>query len=269
MDHMMPLMDGIETTQKLRALGYHGIIVALTANAITGTDQMFRENGFDDFISKPIDIRQLNACLNTYIRDRHIEESRKYKPETAQSQPEAINPKLFEVFKRDAEKAVTALRDNTSANNNMKLFTTAAHSMKSALANIGENEISSLAFALENAGLNGDREFISANAGNLIERLEALISSISPAETAAADDDVDIIEDTAYLAERLQIAREACEDYDRKAAYAALDLLKEKQWKSQTAAMLKNIREMLLLHSDFDEAEKQINAYLKNNGRSL
>ena len=70
MDHMMPKMDGIETTQKLRERGYRGTIVALTANALVGNDEMFARHGFDGFISKPIDIRRLNAVLNQFIRDR-------------------------------------------------------------------------------------------------------------------------------------------------------------------------------------------------------
>ena len=70
MDHMMPLMDGIETAKKLRAMGYKGVIVAFTANAIVGNAEMFKENGFDDFISKPIDYRQLNAVLDKFIRDK-------------------------------------------------------------------------------------------------------------------------------------------------------------------------------------------------------
>ncbi|MDR0271745.1 MAG: response regulator [Clostridiales bacterium] len=68
MDHMMPEMDGIETTQKLRALGYKGTIVALTANALVGNGEMFKQNGFDDFIPKPIDANLLNNCLNKYVR---------------------------------------------------------------------------------------------------------------------------------------------------------------------------------------------------------
>ncbi|MCL2663699.1 MAG: ATP-binding protein [Oscillospiraceae bacterium] len=69
MDHMMPDMDGIEVTYNLREMGYSKPIVALTANAVMGQDEVFKENGFDDFISKPIDIRQLNIILNKYIRD--------------------------------------------------------------------------------------------------------------------------------------------------------------------------------------------------------
>jgi CheY-like chemotaxis protein len=70
MDHMMPVMDGIEATKKIRELGYKDTIFALSASAITGQREIFLANGFDDFISKPIDIRQLNDSLNKYIRDK-------------------------------------------------------------------------------------------------------------------------------------------------------------------------------------------------------
>jgi len=79
MDHMMPKMDGIETTQKLRELGYKGFIVALTANALVGNEKMFNNNGFDGFIPKPIDINQINIILNKFVRDKHPEEAEKYK----------------------------------------------------------------------------------------------------------------------------------------------------------------------------------------------
>ncbi|MDR1421855.1 MAG: response regulator [Coriobacteriales bacterium] len=58
MDHMMPIMDGVEATRQIRLLGGSAgrvPIVALTANAISGVQQMFAEAGFDGFISKPID----------------------------------------------------------------------------------------------------------------------------------------------------------------------------------------------------------------------
>jgi len=70
MDHMMPQMDGIETTKRLRDMGYTRPIVALTANAVVGQSNLFLNNGFDDFISKPIDIRNLNVVLNRMIRDK-------------------------------------------------------------------------------------------------------------------------------------------------------------------------------------------------------
>jgi len=79
MDHMMPKMDGIETTKKLREMGYTGFIVALTANALVGNDKIFAKNGFDGFIAKPIDIKQINTILNKFVRDMHPQEAKKYK----------------------------------------------------------------------------------------------------------------------------------------------------------------------------------------------
>ncbi|MCL2044189.1 MAG: ATP-binding protein [Treponema sp.] len=72
-DHMMPRMDGIETTQKLRSMGYNGTIVALTANAMVGNKEMFIENGFDGFLAKPINIKEVNSVLNEFIRSKHLE----------------------------------------------------------------------------------------------------------------------------------------------------------------------------------------------------
>ena len=71
MDHMMPKMDGIVATQKIRELGYKGAIIALTANALVGNEEMFVKNGFDGFIAKPIDIRSMDNVLNKFVRDRH------------------------------------------------------------------------------------------------------------------------------------------------------------------------------------------------------
>ena len=259
MDHMMPRMDGIETTEKLRELGYNGVIVALTANALVGNDEMFSQHGFDGFISKPIDVRHLNKVLKKFIRDRHSEEAKEQEPQTvAQATTQAINPKLLQVFCRDAEKAINALRE-TVASGDFKLFTTTAHAMKSALANVGESEISASAFELEKAGLNSDMDFIAANTESFIETLNALVKNLAATETASIEDE-GIQEDTAYLMEQLQIIKAACEDYDDTAAYAALDRLKEKAWKASTVAVLEEIREMLFLHSDFEEAAKRAGA---------
>jgi signal transduction histidine kinase/CheY-like chemotaxis protein/HPt (histidine-containing phosphotransfer) domain-containing protein len=74
MDHMMPSMDGIETTSIIRHnLKYTHPIIALTADAVTGRSEVFLANGFDDFISKPIKTRFLNDLLNKYIRDKQTQ----------------------------------------------------------------------------------------------------------------------------------------------------------------------------------------------------
>ena len=71
MDHMMPNMDGVETVKIIRELSggaYASLpIVALTANAIVGVKEMFLENGFDDYLSKPIETAKLNEILATWL----------------------------------------------------------------------------------------------------------------------------------------------------------------------------------------------------------
>ena len=67
MDHMMPKMDGIETTNKMRSTGYKGIIIALTANVLSGNDEMYKKEGLNDFIPKPIDLKQMDEVLHRYI----------------------------------------------------------------------------------------------------------------------------------------------------------------------------------------------------------
>ena len=69
MDHMMPVMDGMEATKQIRQQGYKKPIVALTANAVVGQANLFLENGFDDFLPKPIDTRMLDMILNRYVRE--------------------------------------------------------------------------------------------------------------------------------------------------------------------------------------------------------
>jgi len=73
MDHMMPKMDGMKTTKILREMGYKHPIVALTANAVIGQEAMFLSNGFDGFISKPIDSRELNRILIELIKDKKLD----------------------------------------------------------------------------------------------------------------------------------------------------------------------------------------------------
>ena len=70
MDHMMPEMDGVETLHKIRELGgrFETLpVVLLTANAVRGVKEEMLKEGFDDFLSKPIDIDELRHVLLTFL----------------------------------------------------------------------------------------------------------------------------------------------------------------------------------------------------------
>jgi len=82
MDHIMPELSGIDTTKHLRGMGYENPIVAMTESTISGQAGLFLRSGFDDFISKPLQIRCLNFIVNRFIRDKQppevFEEARKH-----------------------------------------------------------------------------------------------------------------------------------------------------------------------------------------------
>jgi signal transduction histidine kinase/CheY-like chemotaxis protein len=78
MDHMMPGMDGIEAVRIIRNeinsdYARTVPIIALTANAIIGNDKMFLDNGFQDFLTKPIDIMKMNESIDRWVRDKKLE----------------------------------------------------------------------------------------------------------------------------------------------------------------------------------------------------
>ena len=72
LDHMMPEMDGIETLELMRSQGVlpdDTKVFAMTANAVVGAKEMYLEKGFDDYISKPIEIEVLVDKLNKFLPD--------------------------------------------------------------------------------------------------------------------------------------------------------------------------------------------------------
>ncbi len=79
MDHMMPDMDGVETTHIIRQLDgeyYRNVpIIALTANAISGVKEMFLEEGMNDFIPKPINIKELSEKILAWLPFELLENS--------------------------------------------------------------------------------------------------------------------------------------------------------------------------------------------------
>ena len=264
MDHIMPRMDGIEATKLIRSMGYNKPIVALTANALAGQAEMFINNGFDDFISKPIDIRQLNNILNKLIRDKQspdvLDQARKQKNSlyAAGGHNIAIDNQLAEFFVRDAEKTIavlTAISDNNCRRtDDIPTFIINVHAMKSALSNVGESELSNTASELEQAGRDQNINLILSSLPEFIQSLNKVIEKLKPYDEEHEETDIDNDpESLAFLQEKLIAIQAACASMDKKGAKDSLAALKKKNWSKSTRDKLSVIAERLL-HSEFDEA---------------
>jgi signal transduction histidine kinase/CheY-like chemotaxis protein len=271
MDHFMPKMDGIEAAKIIRELGYTKPIVALTANALTGQTEMFLTNGFDGFISKPIDIHQLNAVLNKLVRDGYpsetIEAARQQKNNikgNAVSQ-QAVNTELIKIFTRDAKKSL-AILGTIHANNyrradDTQMYIINVHALKSALANIGENELSQTAGRLEEAGRNQNIAEISNNTPEFLSALREVIQKNNPNKDNNDNNTADISEeDWTYLLEKLSVMQKSGVELDKKTIKNTLAELNEKTWNHSVNELLEKISE-LLLHSEFIKIANLIDNY--------
>ena len=222
MDHMMPEMDGVETVRHIRSLAdgkYASLpIIALSANAIVGAKEMFLQNGFSDFLSKPIETAKLNNIMATWIP----KEKQKYAAiptaapadasrtgSTAEEKIRAMNIEgvdtamgisftggsvrnyldVLKVFHRDGEKKLDELTSCLESNN-LPLYTTHVHALKSVCANIGASKLSEEAKFLEAAGKKRDMDFIRMHNGSFAGSLKKTLANIIAAiEEASSDDD--------------------------------------------------------------------------------
>ncbi|MCL2664207.1 MAG: ATP-binding protein [Defluviitaleaceae bacterium] len=271
MDHMMPNMDGMETTRIIRKLGYKRPIVALTANAVAGQMNVFLSNGFNDFISKPVDVRRLNTVLKKFVRDTQppdvlnaVRKQQTEIPKTAADKPLAsVTPQLAEFFYRDALKASAVLRDMADKHGNytdkdVLLFTTVIHAMKNALLHVGENALSAAAKELEQAGNKNDAGFLSAGIPAFLNSLQTVMDKYAPEK----EDGLNLSktgENYIFLKEKLALIIEACNTYDKKTAKDTIVELRQFTWPHAVKGPLGLMAEQLL-SGDYrevaEEAEK-------------
>jgi PAS domain S-box-containing protein len=276
MDHMMPEMDGIEATKIIREMNYTHPIIALTANALAGQTEMFLANGFDDYLSKPIDTHRLDILLNKLIRDKQtpevIEAAKAATANETVNKAEIAyqetgtndskiasqiftNPRLLKIFIRDIEKAIQTLdeicKNAFRRDDDVRMYIITVHGMKSALTSAGEKDLSSFAFKLEKTGEMNDTAEILSETPEFLNRLRELVKKITPEEENYQDVD----EDRMLLNDKLLVIEAACEAYKRRAAKNALVELKQKKWRRPTQDLLDAITGYLL-HGEFDKAAR-------------
>ena len=272
MDNMMPHMDGIEGTKRIRNMGYTHPIVALTANAVSGQADLFPGHGFDDYISKPIDVRQLNTVLNRLIRDKQtsdvLEAARSHEHNkddiSHRGSSKVFDPRFAEVFIRDAKKSIEAIlaiaqRDSYADENDLRTYTIHVHGMKSALANIGRLDISAVALKLESSARDGDIAVLSSETPAFLSSVQTLVEELTPDESSEVDASTD--SDPGVLRESLLKLRSECESYSKKSSRDILNELKSGVWSRATNDFIDKATEMLL-HSEFDEIISEIDTFL-------
>jgi len=219
MDHMMPEMDGIEATAAIRKLetsneesgkgGKQIPIIALTANAVVGMREMFIEKGFNDFISKPIDVSKLDEILDRWIpgekrtnNNEQLTMSSEKKDKLPDVDANSLLPiipnvdttkgvamlrgkvdtykKVLSMFCKDVDERLPQLQIMPDTDT-LPAFIIQVHSLKSVSASIGAQEVSSNAAGLEAAGKAADMAFIREHLPDFTVQLAELEENIRAA----------------------------------------------------------------------------------------
>ena len=266
MDHMMPGMDGIETVKHIREAGYKEPIVALTANAVGGQAEIFIQNDFNDFISKPIDMRQLNVIMNTYVRDKQpqevIDEARRHMPlkPQAKSGPEPLqvatdsllfgveipgldvakgikrfdgNEKVYLDILRSYVAGVSSMLDKieTVSEDTLSEYIIKVHGIKGTSFDIFAEQVANESKDLEAAGKAGDFEFINANHPAFIENARNLIGGIDTMLKKLDLESDKPLKDKPDI-KVLKKLIDACNDFDMDGADEAMAELEEYKYES-------------------------------------
>ncbi|MDR1136664.1 MAG: response regulator [Clostridiales Family XIII bacterium] len=269
MDHMMPEIDGIEAARIIREeIGTEYAktipIIALTANAIIGNEKMFIDHGFQAFISKPIDIMQLDLVVRQWVRDKalekqlgisHVEEksgepamgafAEDLSPSVEIPQIEGIDvEKCIARFGGDVETAMQVLC--SYAVNTLPLLKAAGvpeegrlaeyavivHGIKGSSRGVCADVTGDMAEALEHAAKAGDMAFVMMNNGRFIADTEKFIKRLQDALDLAASGKVKPVKD-APDAGLLRKLADCCGDYDMDGVDEAMAELESYDYQNQ------------------------------------
>ena len=191
MDHMMPEMDGIEAFQVIKSseacLNTNTPVIILTANAILGAKERYLNEGFKDYLSKPIDAQQLENMIENLLDKKMLhyvtrtiypqEESKRYDLSDLPvvdgldwtyasahfNDKEALieNVRFFVSAMAYEAKELENLFEKIHLAEGMKNYSIKVHSMKSSAGNIGIVPLSGMAKVLEDAAKNGDETVVN------------------------------------------------------------------------------------------------------------
>jgi signal transduction histidine kinase/HPt (histidine-containing phosphotransfer) domain-containing protein len=282
-DHMMPEMDGIETARAIRGISGYGKVplVALTANATDGMREMFLANGFDDYLSKPIDTAKLNELMEKWIPPEARSALSPVPPGSAGNvvglEIEGIDAELglrriggsmkdylevLEIYCHDAESALPLLEHIQE--DNIGDFTILVHALKTASANVGATAASNDAARLEEFGKRRDLRAILGNVEIFRERLTGLASDIRRVLALVNDVNKGAVK-TGIPADDLLRLKEAIRSRNIGAIDEALDGMSAMPSGEGTRNMLSLISNHVLL-ADFDEAGEIVDNLLEEAG---
>ncbi len=211
MDHMMPVMDGVETLHAIRKLEGNPSrdipVIALTANAVAGARELYLNEGFQDYLTKPIDADKFENMLieylpdnvvylthNTDISDAYEEEEADNELSIKESQlylmgfnirnglkymggDRALYGKVLQDFHSILQEKEGALKDFLKKGD-MPGYMIIVHSLKGNARNVGADDLADEAFELEKMAKAGQLEDVTVRSPILFSMMSTMRNSL-------------------------------------------------------------------------------------------
>jgi len=197
LDQRMPKMDGVETLMELKRTYPDSMnktpVISLTANAMSGVKEQMIKAGFTDYLTKPVNVRDMENILLKYLPAEKIIRISDASAENNNNNnsdriiPEGIEQieyldiskgieycgdeeeymEALDIFRESVEKKAGKL-EQCFKKNDMEAFSLLVHSLKSSAGSIGFTELSDRAGELEEAAQNGDTDTVRQGIGELL-----------------------------------------------------------------------------------------------------
>ncbi len=211
MDHMMPVMDGVQTLHAIRALEGNPSrdipVIALTANAVAGARELYLKEGFQDYLTKPIDADKFENMLIEYLPSNvvYLTNNRNISDEYEETQEEgefdiresqlylmgfnlrnglrymggdkALYGKVLRDFHSILQEKETALKDFLQKGD-MPGYTIIVHSLKGNARNVGADDLADEAFELEKMAKAGQLEDVTVRSPILFGMMNTMRNSL-------------------------------------------------------------------------------------------
>jgi signal transduction histidine kinase/CheY-like chemotaxis protein len=292
MDHMMPGMDGVEAVRIIRNeidsdYARNVPIIALTADAIIGNEKIFFDNGFHDFLTKPIDIMKMNDVINRWVRDKELEKELGSDAESRIAEgnrdtDEDIEHQIAEIIRNarveglDAEKGLDCFcGDGKSYMKSLRSYvvhtpflleairtvgflpdyTIAVHGIKGSSYGIFANSIGRKAEELEHAARAGNADFVEHENEAFINTVKQFIANLAEL-LELLEEKVQKLPKAAPDPVLLARARDAAGNYDIGKLDSVIEELEQYAYESD-ADLVSWLREQLD-KSAFDEITEEL-----------
>ncbi len=302
MDHMMPVMDGVQTLHAIRALEGNPSrdipVIALTANAVAGARELYLKEGFQDYLTKPIDADKFEDLLIEYLPDNvvYLTHNREVNEALDQQDAEefdiresqlylmgfnlknglrymggdkALYGKVLHDFHSILQEKETALEDFLQKGD-MPGYAIIVHSLKGNARNVGADDLADEAFELEKMAKAGQLEDVTVRSPILFSMMSRMRNSLKVyLETEAAEEEkvqTEPVEQEEGITEEewiraLQELAARLDDFDGEGATAKLQELKRYE-RPETDKKMLRLCEKAIRDYAYDIALEMVNAVL-------